>query len=142
MKKIGPVLFLFLLLPGVTRAQEYQEVLRNIFYEGEYWLVEESYPDALAEYQKLYTRGYENNANINYRMGICYLNIPGKKEKSIPYLEKAVKNVTPRYKEGIFKETKAPYDAWLYLGNAYRITNELDKAVDAYNTYKGGQLCG
>jgi outer membrane protein OmpA-like peptidoglycan-associated protein/tetratricopeptide (TPR) repeat protein len=137
MKKIGPVLFLFLLLPGVTRAQEYQEVLRNIFYEGEYWLVEESYPDALAEYQKLYTRGYENNANINYRMGICYLNIPGKKEKSIPYLEKAVKNVTPRYKEGIFKETKAPYDAWLYLGNAYRITNELDKAVDAYNTYKG-----
>lgn len=136
MKKISPVLFLLLLLPVTAQAQEYQEVLRNIFNEGEYWLLDESYPDALAEYQKLYTRGYENNANINYRIGICYLNIPGQKEQSIPYFEKAVKNLTPRYKE-IFKETKAPYDAWLYLGNAYRINNQLDKAVEAYNTYKG-----
>jgi outer membrane protein OmpA-like peptidoglycan-associated protein len=136
MKKLQPVLLLLILLSGFTRAQEYQEVLRDIFYEAEFWLVEESYPDALVEYQKLYVRGYENNANINYRMGICYLNIPGEKEKSIPYLEKAVQNLTARYKEGIFKETKAPYDAWLYLGNACRVANELDKAVESYNKYK------
>ncbi|MFC2081180.1 OmpA family protein, partial [Bacteroidota bacterium] len=121
---------------GIIQAQEYQEILRDIFYEAEFWLVEESYPDALLEYQKLYTRGYENNANINYRIGICYLYLPGEKHKAIPHLEKAVQNVTDRYKEGIFKETRAPYDAWLYLGNAYRIANELDKAVESYNTYK------
>jgi outer membrane protein OmpA-like peptidoglycan-associated protein len=136
MKKIQPVLILLLLFTGIIRAQEYQEVLRDIFYEAEYWIVEESYPDALIEYQKLYARGYEDNANINYRMGICYLSIPGEKAKSVPYLLKAVENVTPRYKEGIFKETKAPYDTWLYLGNAYRVTNELDKAVESYNKYK------
>jgi outer membrane protein OmpA-like peptidoglycan-associated protein len=136
MKKIQFVLFLLLMLSGVPQAQEYQEVLRNVFYEAEFWMVEEAYPDALLEYQKLYTRGYEDNANINYRMGICYLNIPGEKAKAIPYLEKAVNNVTARYKEGIFKETKAPFDAWLYLGNGYRINNQLDKAIECYNEYK------
>ncbi len=136
MKKIQPVLFLFLMLSGIVHSQEYEEILRNVFYEAEFWMVEEAYPDALLEYQKLYSRGYENNSNINYRMGVCYLNIPGEKKKAIPYLLKAVNNLTPRYKEGVFKETKAPYDALLYLGNAYRITNELDKAVENYNKYK------
>jgi outer membrane protein OmpA-like peptidoglycan-associated protein len=136
MKKILPVLFLLLFIPGLLPGQEYEEVLRDIFNEAEFWLLEESYPDALVEYRKLYNRGYENNANINYRMGICFLNIPGEKDKSIPYLEKAVENVTARYKEGIFRESKAAFDAWLYLGNAYRIDNQLDKAVEAYNKYK------
>ena len=101
MKKIKPVLILFLLLSCIAQAQEYQEVLRDIFYEAEFWLLEESYPHALAEYQKLYTRGYANNANINYRMGICYLNMPGEKDKSIPYLTTAAQNTTTRYKEGM-----------------------------------------
>ncbi len=135
MKKVQPVLFILLILSGMIQAQEYLEILRDIFYEAEFWLVEESYPDALLEYQKLYTRGYENNANINYRIGICYLNIPGEKDKAIPYLEKAVKDVSARYKEGIYKETHAPYDAWLYMGNAYRVANQLEKACTAYNTY-------
>ncbi|HEC41986.1 MAG TPA: hypothetical protein ENI20_04080 [Bacteroides sp.] len=136
MKKIQPVLFTFLFLSGIIQAQEYQKVLRDIFYEAEFWIMEESYPDALMEYQKLYTRGYENNANINYRMGICYQYIPGEKSKAIPHLEKATKNVSSRYKEGVFKETTAPIDAWLYIGNSYRIDNQLDKAVESYNTYK------
>jgi len=117
-------------------SQEYQEVLKGIFLDAEYFLMDESYADALVEYQKLLPRGYENNANINYRIGVCYLNMPGQKANAIPYLEKAVTNVTAKYKEGIFKETRAPYDAWLYLGNGYRITNQLDKAVQAYQKYK------
>lgn len=136
MKKIRPILVITLLLSGILQAQEYQEILRDIFNDAEYWLADESYIDALGEYQKLYTRGYDNNSNINYRIGICYLNIAGEKSKAIPYLEKATENLTPRYKEGIFKEAEAPYDSWLYLGNAYRIDNQLEKSVEAYNKYK------
>ena len=88
------------------------------------------------EYDKLHKRGYKDNANINYRMGICYLNIPGEKDKAIPYLTKAAQNTTTRYKEGIFSESKAAIDVFLYLGNAYRITNELDWAIESYNKYK------
>jgi len=136
MKKLQPFIFLLLLLPTQIYSQEYQEILRNIFFDAEYYLMEESYPDALIEYQKLYTRGYKDNANINYRMGICYLNMPGEKDKSIPYLTTAAQNTTTRYKEGIFSESNSAIDVFLYLGNAYRISNELDRAIDAYNKYK------
>ena len=136
MKKLQPFILFLLLLPAQIHSQEYQEILRNIFFDAEYYLMEESYPDALIEYQKLYTRGYKDNANINYRMGICYLNMPGEKDKSIPYLTTGARNTTTRYKEGIFSESKAAIDVFLYLGNAYRISNELDRAIDAYNKYK------
>ncbi|KPK83839.1 MAG: hypothetical protein AMS27_11715 [Bacteroides sp. SM23_62_1] len=136
MKKILTIILTCLLTVSLSFSQEYQEVLREIFLDAEFFLMDESYVDAMLEYKKLYDRGYENNANINYRMGMCYLNIPGEKEKSIPYLEKAVQNTTAKYQEGIFKETQSPYDAWLYLGNAYRINNELDKAVQAYQQFQ------
>lgn len=136
MKNILTFFISCFLIIHISFSQEYQEILREIFLDAEFFLLDESYVDALTEYQKLYTRGYENNANINYRIGMCYLNIPGEKEKAIPYLEKAVKNTTPKYQEGMFKETQAPYDAWLYLGNAFRINNELDKAVQAYQQYQ------
>ena len=135
MKRLQSSILLLFLLAAYTYSQEFKEILRNIFYEGEFFLMEESYIDALEEYKKLYTRGYSENANINYRMGVCYLNIPGEKQKSIPYFQKAVKNVIKKYREGVWKQTRAPYDAWLYLGNAYRINEELDKAVECYNTY-------
>ena len=136
MKNLQPFFLLLLLLPAQIYSQEYQEILRNIFFDAEYYLMEESYTDALVEYQKLYQRGYDENANINYRMGICYLNMPGEKDKSIPYLTTAARNTTTRYKAGIFSESKAAIDVFLYLGNAYRVTNELDRAIDAYNKYK------
>jgi len=136
MKRILTLFITIFLVAFTSFCQEYQEVLKNIFLDAEYFLMDESYADALVEYQKLLPRGYENNANINYRIGVCYLNMPGEKAKAIPYLEKAVTNVTAKYQEGIFKETRAPYDAWLYLGNGYRIMNQLDKAVQAYQKYK------
>ena len=135
MKKLISTVLFVLVLAFSALSQEYTEILRDIFYEGEFFLMEESYIDALGEYHKLIPRGHANNANVNYRIGVCYLNIPGEKEKSIPYLEKAVKNVTDKYKEGIWKETQAPYDSWLYLGNAYRIAEQLDKASECYQTY-------
>ena len=73
---------------------------------------------------------------IKYRIGQCYINIPGEKIKAIKYLEEAVKNINPDYKEGKFTETKAPYDALYYLANAYRINNQLDKAIKTYELFR------
>jgi outer membrane protein OmpA-like peptidoglycan-associated protein len=117
-------------------AQEPSEALKETFYDAEFFLLEEFYQDALPEYLKIYKRGFEDNANLNYKIGICYLNIPGEKEKSIPHFQKAAQDVTPRYNEGVFRETKAPLDVYLFLGNAYRVTNQLDKAIQSYEAYK------
>jgi len=120
---------------NTSYSQEYQEVLKDIFYEAEFMLANEFYIDALQEYKKLYDRGYENSSNINYRIGICYLAVPGQKEGAVPYLQQAILNLTPRYNEGIFTEYEAPFDAYLYLGNAYRINNQLESAILAYEKY-------
>lgn len=116
-------------------SQEPSEALKSTFRDGEFFLAREDYVDALVEFQQVYKRGFDN-ANVNYRIGVCYLNIPGQKTKAIPHLEKAVKNVTRDYTEGVLRETKAAIDAYLYLGNAYRINNQLDDAITAYNQFK------
>jgi outer membrane protein OmpA-like peptidoglycan-associated protein len=117
-------------------AQESDEDLRLYFSDAEFFLAEEEYVDALYDYLELYNNGFENNANINYRIGICYLNIPGQKDKAIPFLEKAIKNTKLNNRESVFREKKAPLDAYLYLGNAYRVNNNLNKAIESYNKYK------
>jgi len=103
--------------------------LRTNFYEGESNILFEDYEEALPFYQIL-SKIYPTNANFKYRIGQCYINIPGEKDKAASFLEEAVKKINPKYKEGKFNETGAPYDALYYLANAYRINNQLDKASD------------
>jgi Outer membrane protein and related peptidoglycan-associated (lipo)proteins len=117
-------------------SQDANQKLRELYLDGEYFFLSEDYEEALYSYNTLYKRGYADNGSINYRIGLCYLNIPGEKSKSIPYLEKSIQSLTPKYIEGSFKETKAPYEAIYYLGIAYRITNQFDKAIAEFEKYK------
>jgi outer membrane protein OmpA-like peptidoglycan-associated protein/tetratricopeptide (TPR) repeat protein len=128
-------IFFFTLLSGFPILNAQKDQVREDFYDAEFFLLEEEYNEALYSFQKVYNAGFKENANINYRMGVCFSNIPGQKDKAIPYLEFAVKNISEKYNEGNFNEVFAPFDAMLYLGNAYRINNQLDKAIDSYNTY-------
>jgi len=126
------VLFISLcLLSSLMVAQN----VKIDFNDGEYFLVEEEYEEALYAFQKVYDRGYQESAYINYRMGMCLINIPGRKTEAIPYLEKAQESISPKAKLGKLQETSAPPDALLYLGNAYRINMEVDKALNAYNEF-------
>src|SRR5664280_1375249 len=109
--------------------------LRDNFYDAESWILFEAYNDALPLYQQL-LRNYPTNSNFKYRIGQCYMNIPGEKVRAVSYLEDAVKNIDPKYKEGKFNETGAPYDALYYLANAYRINNQIDKALRTYELFK------
>jgi len=108
---------------------------KNNFYDAESWILFEAYKDALPLYLQL-LNSYPDNSNFKYRIGQCFLNTPGEKEKAIRYLEDAVKNIDPKYKEGKFNESGAPYDALYYLANAYRINNQLDKALETYDLFK------
>ena len=81
-------------------------------------------------------RADPDNDNINYKIGVCFLNDPYQKDKSIRYLEDASKNINPKYKENNFKEKTAPIEAFFYLGNAYLVNNNLDKALENYNHFK------
>lgn len=121
----------FCLLSSLILAQN----LKVDFNDGEFFLLEEDYEEALYAFGKVYNKGYQDNAYINYRMGLCLINIPGRKTEAIPYLEKAEQSISTSVKEGKFDEKDAPPDALLYLGNAYRINMEIDKAIEKYNAF-------
>ena len=126
--------FLILVISTGMYSQSRTENKMN-FHDAESWILFEDYREALPLYQEL-LRIYPENSNFKYRIGQCFLNLPGEKEKAIAFLEDAVKNINPEYREGNFRETRAPYDALYYLANAYRIDNRLDKAVSTYKLFR------
>jgi outer membrane protein OmpA-like peptidoglycan-associated protein/Tol biopolymer transport system component len=56
---------------------------------------------------------------------------------AIPYLEKAITNISANYKEGNYKEDRAPQEALFYLAKAYRLNGQFDKAIQTYKQYQG-----
>ncbi len=106
--------------------------LKNIFAQAESYYLYEEYDLANQLYILLET---PDNSNIKYKIGTCYLNIPGEKGKAIPYLEAAVKNASYDAKPESFKEQRAPLDAYFYLAKAYMINNELEKGLTTLQTF-------
>jgi tetratricopeptide (TPR) repeat protein len=130
------VLFSLISIPFNNNYCQIEENIEEYFKEGEYFFSRGEYEEAVYNYLKLINH-YPDNANFNFKIGECYLKIPGKETLAIPYFEKAITNITEKkkYKKKSFEETHAPLHAYFYLGNAYRINNELDKALEAYKTF-------
>ncbi|HBX49589.1 MAG: hypothetical protein A2W98_05995 [Bacteroidetes bacterium GWF2_33_38] len=128
--------YIFGILIILAFGQVYsQKIIKSKFIDAEYYFLFDEYSKALPLYLSLIDKD-PSNANINYRISLCYMNMVGQKYKAIPYLENAVKNVSETYNEGSYKELQAPFEAYLYLGDAYRINEDLDKAIEAYSTFK------
>ena len=129
-------ILIFLLLLAITTAFSQEQInLKETFMEAEYYILYDDYKEALPFYLRLLNNGMDN-AYINYRIGECYLQIPGQKHKSISYLENAITDISASFKEGSFKETHAPKKSIFLLANAYQIDNKLDIAISTYNKFK------
>jgi tetratricopeptide (TPR) repeat protein len=115
------------------------KTLQKSFIEAEYFFLQEDYSDALSYYLQLYEK-LPQNANIAHRIGVCYLNIAGKKNLSIDYLEAAVSNMSAKHKEGTINQKSAPYDALYDLASAYKINYQFDKAKEIFTRYIGTLL--
>ncbi|MGZ4060350.1 MAG: hypothetical protein ACXVPU_15045, partial [Bacteroidia bacterium] len=107
---------------------------KNIYKQAEDFFVNENYTAALPLYMQLDSME-KGNANLNFKIGFCYLNAATYKTKSIPYFEEAIKNIAKRYEEGEIKETKAPLSTYYYLAKAYHLNYEFDKAIEMYQKY-------
>ncbi len=110
-------------------------MFKQIFNDAEYYFYLQDYKEALPLYQNL-NKLDSTNANILYKWGMCYLNIPGLKHKAIPYLEKASQNVNNRYREGYYRETAAPPQVYFYLGQTYMVNFKFDEALIAFEKFK------
>ncbi len=128
------LLLFIIILPFITDVKAQQEDVEKLFDDAEFFYATGDFKEASYLFRKLAGNEPEN-ANFNYLAGISLLNIPGEETRAIPYLEQAVQNTTMKYKERDPDEKQAPYHAWFYLGNAYRINNQLDEALEAYSHF-------
>ncbi len=126
-----------LILAGLMIPAKGQDIkaMQEQFIEAEGFFVTGYYDDALAIYLNLY-KDLPDNSNLAYRIGVCYLNLSGKKNIAPEYLEKAVLRMSSRQREGTILQTNAPYDALFQLGNAYRVNYQFDRAKSAYTQYR------
>jgi hypothetical protein len=127
------LLILFLILFPVALSAQSADELKKIFAQAESYYLYEEYELANQLYLLLET---PDNMNIKYKIGTCYLNIPGEKEKSIPYLEESVKSASYDSKTDQFKELRAPLDAYFSLAKSYMINNDLEKGLNTLETFK------
>ncbi|RLD48210.1 MAG: hypothetical protein DRI94_12875, partial [Bacteroidetes bacterium] len=72
------------------------------------------FQNAILVYKEL-LKSDENNANINFKIGFCYLNTVTEKTKSIRYLEKSIINISDEYQAESYQEKHAPLEAYFYL---------------------------
>jgi hypothetical protein len=82
-----------------------------------------NYSSALKGYQEL-IKDDPSNPEVNYRIGICYLQTNVNKAKAIDYFEEVAKSKNPR------KETQ------YFLGLAYMHAERWDDAITAFEDYK------
>lgn len=105
------------------------------FKEGNLSLIEYEYLEALQYFMFAYK--YDSaNANINYKIGQCYLQHPTHKHLAEVYLERAIKDVTKKYNDDDPKERKASIMAFFFLGQSYHLDGRLDEATKMYDTYE------
>lgn len=126
-----PLFIFFLYIP--VSAQKSAK-LREIHEDADYFFEREDYREAITQYMLLLDNGYQS-ANIKYKIGVCYLNIPGEETRSIPYLEEASKHISVKNTPKGVEQMKSPLHVLFYLGNAYRINNELSKALAVYEKF-------
>ena len=134
MRRAKYILCLILAVFTVSLAGQSRSELREMFVSAEGDLLFEDYAEALPKYLSL-LQIYPENYNLYFRIGQCYLNTPGEKDKAIAWLETAVQNINPGYRAGKFNEKGAPYDALYFLANAYRINTDFDKALETYEHF-------
>jgi hypothetical protein len=115
------------------------------FEEGNKLMEEKFYNQAAEIWEGLLATDPENS-NLNYKLGYSYFSSYNQKSKALPFLEKA--SATRGSKSGSFntagydpfdsEERDAPPEVDYYLGRAYHLNNQFDKADVAYQKFIDG----
>jgi len=108
---------------------------KAMFVKAQQFLDDENYPKALELFQQVLERN-QNNANWNYKLGICYLHSATEGSRAVNYIEKAVAQTSLNSNTNSFSETKAPILAYRYLADAYHRSYRFDEAIDTYKKFK------
>lgn len=134
MKRLLPLAVVLLSIAQIAAPQD--QTNEELFYDGLFFYEEEEdYEEAVYIFTQLYEREPQN-ANVAFHIGMCYNHIQGEEDEGIPYFIEACKNTSLKNKGNKYTEKQAPYHAWFYLAEAYRLTNQLDEALEALESFR------
>lgn len=108
---------------------------RQYFTQGNLMMLDNFYDTAVRTFLHIH-KADPSNANVNYKIGICYLRLPAEKLKSTSYLENATKQTKGNYIEDDPNEKNAPEDALFYLGQAYHYAYRFDEAIEQFKKFR------
>jgi outer membrane protein OmpA-like peptidoglycan-associated protein/tetratricopeptide (TPR) repeat protein len=108
-----------------------REMIRAIQEADISFYYDEDYEKAASLYEPL-IKEYPENENLAAKLGICCLNIEGRKHEAISLLKRAATNVAASEKDYTEYSEQAPLDTWLYLAIAYHRNDSLDKALSLF----------
>ena len=124
------ILFIYL-LPLFSQEISKKQIIKAVKDADIFYYYDVNYSKAASLYESLLNTS-SDNANISAKLGICYLNIDGKKADALKLLLKASLNVVSNSKEYTEYGEKAPLDTYLYLAIAYHQNDSLQKAISLY----------
>ncbi len=122
------IYFLFFVLFVFSPTLLWPQNNEENYYIADEFLEDEDWEQAIEVYKELL---YENpeNADLNFRLGFCYLNTPDQKKKAIYYFKKAASHYSRRKRA----RNQPPIETFFYLAKAYEVNYEFEKAIEQLN---------
>jgi outer membrane protein OmpA-like peptidoglycan-associated protein len=127
-------LFVTIAIPAFSQPLSSEE-FRISFFKAEKLLEDGNFQEAILLYRQL-LKEQPDNANLNFKMGYCFLNTVLEKKEAISYLEKAITNMSDDAQAELHTEFRAPTDALVFLAQAYHQDYKFDKALEIIQTLK------
>lgn len=115
--------FLFALLLFAVTSPAFSQDAKEAVARGDKFFSKKDYDNALKNYLQAYASD-ENNALINFKIGVCFLQ-GDKKSKSLLYLQKALD-----------ADPKVDQDIHFHLAMAYQSAHQFSKAISHYEEFK------
>ena len=134
-KTINLSLILFCFIPLYSQTFSKKGLIRAVHDADIFYYYDQNFEKASTMYESL-LKIYPGNSNFSAKLGICYLNLDGRKADALRLLSKASLNVVSVDKEYLEYGEKAPLDTYLYLAVAYHQNDSLQKAITFYSDAK------
>ncbi len=128
-------IFLIIFLFKNTFAQRHSIDFDIKFLEAERLIEKGDFPSAIVIYKELLEQE-SDNANLNFKMGYCYLNTVLEKDKAIKYLKRAITDIDINSDSDNPDELAAPIEAWYFLAKAYHHNYQFAKAIEILDSLK------
>ncbi|MBP8823488.1 MAG: PD40 domain-containing protein [Flavobacteriales bacterium] len=131
--------FAFPILLGSTALQAQAPEQTATFDEASRLMEEKLYGQAAETWKELVAKD-PGNANLNWKTGQSYMLSYNAKAKALPFLQTAAAKRVARYGGSGYdpfnpKERNAPVEVDYWLGRAYHLNNEFDRADSSYRKF-------